>query len=129
MSAKRLRRTAQTERKILRVSPVTSRSAHPKVFWHAELPPLDAESIGEHTLEAASTRVPHTLEHEDELWHVSYEDLMAHAAERLGQEIARLGGDYAHVLDEHVESKYSGATGQSWLTGRFQYMLYRKPTQ
>ena len=96
------------------------------VFWHAELPPLDAEPIGEHTVEATSAPVPHTLEHEDELWHVSYEDLMAHAGKRLAQEIARLGGDYAHVLEEHVESKYSGATGQSWLTGRFRYMLYRK---
>ena len=98
------------------------------VFWHRDLPPLNAEPLGEHTVEASSARVPHTLEYEDELWHASYDDLMAQADKRLEQEIARLGGDFAHVLDEHVESKYSGATGQSWLTGRFRYVLYRKPS-
>jgi hypothetical protein len=35
--------------------------------------------------------------------------------------------DYAHVLDEHVESKYDGATGEGWLQGRLTYMLYRRP--
>src|SRR5579871_2571949 len=124
-SAKHFRRTAPNGRTIPRVSPVTS--VHPVVYWHAELPPLDAEPIAEHTLEATSARVPHTLEHEDELWHVSYEDLMTQASKRLEQEVARLGGNYAHVLDERVESKYSGATGESWLFGRFRYMLYRQP--
>jgi hypothetical protein len=98
------------------------------VYWHAGLPPLDAEPMGEHTVEATSTRVPHTLEYEDELWHASYENLMAQARKRIEQEITRLGGDYAHVPDERVESKYSGASGQSWLLGRFRYVLYRKPT-
>ena len=98
------------------------------VYWHADLPPFNAEPMGEHTIEATSGRVPHTLEHEDELWHRSYEDLMAQAGKRLEQEIARLRGNYAHVLDEHVESKYDGASGQSWLLGRFRYVLYRKPT-
>lgn len=83
--------------------------------------------MGEHTLEAASARVPHTLEYQDELWNRSYANLMDRAQKRLEQEIARLGGNYAHVLDEHVESKYSGATGESWLAGRFRYVLYRKP--
>jgi hypothetical protein len=92
------------------------------------LPPLDAEPIGEHTVEAASMRVPHTLAHADELWNQCYEDLMLRVGNRLEQEIARLGGSYAHVLEEHVESKYSGATGQGWLDGRFRYVLYRQAT-
>lgn len=97
------------------------------VYWHRELPPLDAEPLGEHTVEAASLRVPHTLSHADELWNRCYEDLMLQARNRLEQEIARLGGNYAHVLNEHVESKYDGATGKGWLSGRFRYVLYRQP--
>ena len=126
-SAKSFRRTAPNGRTNPRASLVTPPSAPPQVFWHGELPPLDAEPVSEHTIEATSARVPHTLEYQDELWHVSYDDLMAQAGKRLEQEIARLGGDYAHVLDEHVESKYSGASSESWLAGRFRYMLYRKP--
>ncbi len=42
------------------------------VYWHRDLPPLDAEVIGEHTLEAASSRVPGTLAHRDELWDRCY---------------------------------------------------------
>jgi len=98
------------------------------VYWHSELPPLDAEPMGEHTIEAASVRVPHTLSRADELWNRCYEDLMLKARNRLEQEIVRLEGNYAHVLEEHVESKYDGATGESWLRGLFRYVLYRKPT-
>jgi hypothetical protein len=125
-SAKRLRRAGPNDRTSLRASPVSSSAApHSPVYWHGELPPLDAEPIGEYTLEAASVRVPHTLAHADELWNSCYEDLMLQASNRLEQEIARLGGHYAHVLDEHVESKYSGATGEGWLHGRFRYVLCR----
>ena len=95
------------------------------IYWHRELPPLDAEAIGEHTVEAQCGRVPGTLAHRDELWNQCYEDLMAQVRIRLKQEIARLGGDYAHVLDESVESKHDAVTGEAWLHGFFTYMLYR----
>jgi hypothetical protein len=95
------------------------------IYWHRELPPLDAEAIGEHVIEAASGRVPGTLAHRDELWSQCYEDLMAQVRIRLEQEIARLGGDYAHVLDESVESKHDAVTGEAWLHGSLTYMLYR----
>lgn len=125
-SAERPRRAGPDDRTTPRVSPVSSPAPpHSAVYWHGELPPLDAEPIGEHTLEAASVRVPHTLAHADELWNRCYENLMLEASNRLEQEIARLGGHYAHVLDEHVESKYSGATNEGWLHGRFRYVLYR----
>jgi hypothetical protein len=45
---------------------------------------------------------------------------------RLQQEITRLGGHYAHVLDESIDSKHDDATGDKWLHGRFTYMLYRR---
>ena len=97
------------------------------IFWHRELPPLGAEAVGEHTIEATSNRVPGTLLHRDELWNQCYEQLMVCAAARLNQEIARLGGDYAHVLAESVESHHDGSTNESWLRGRYTYVLYRMP--
>jgi hypothetical protein len=94
------------------------------IYWHHELPPFGAETIGEHTLEATSSRVPGTLAHRDELWTQCYEDLMAQVRTRLNQEIIRLGGDYAHVLSESVDSRHDPVTGEAWLHGRLTYMLY-----
>ena len=42
------------------------------VYWHRELPPLSAELMAEHTLEATSSRVPGTISHRDELWDRCY---------------------------------------------------------
>ena len=95
------------------------------IYWHRELPPADAEVLDEHTVEAVSERVPGTLAHRDELWDRCYHDLMARAADRLNQEIERLGGRYAHVLDESIDSRHDDATGEAWLHGRFTYVLCR----
>ena len=97
------------------------------VFWHRELPPLQAEPIGEHTVEAVSERVPGTLAHRDEIWDQCYADLMARTHTRLDQEIARLGGDFAHVLHESIDSRRDDVRGEAWLRGRFTYVLYRLP--
>ena len=96
------------------------------VYWHRELPPADAEIMGEHTVEASSRRVSSALAHRDELWESCYEDLMAQARERLEQEVARLGGDCAHVLDESVDSRRNPVTGEAWLHGIFTYVLYKR---
>ena len=98
------------------------------VFWHRELPPLEAEPIGEHIVEAASQRVPGTLAHRDEIWDQCYADLMTQTRARLEQEIARLGGNFAHVLHESVDSRHDDVRGEAWLRGRFTYVLYRMPT-
>jgi hypothetical protein len=98
-----------------------------KVFWHRDLPPLQAEPIGEHTVEAESQRVPGTLAHRDDIWDQCYADLMSRTHARLDQEIARLGGDFAHVLHESVDSRHDDARGEAWLRGRFTYVLYRLP--
>ncbi len=95
------------------------------VFWHRELPPLHADPVGEHTLEATSSHTEGTLAHRDELWDRFYEDLMAHACTRFEQEIARLGGHYAHVLEESVDVRHDDAKGEVWLHGVFRYVLYR----
>lgn len=97
------------------------------VYWHRELPPLDAEPMGEHIVEATSARVPGTLVHRDELWNQCYEDLMTQTCIRLAQEVDRLGGHCAHVLNESVDSKHDDVTGEAWLHGRFTYMVYRRP--
>lgn len=98
-------------------------------YWHRELPPFDADAMGEHTVEATSARVPSTLVHRDELWDGCRKDLMAQANARLEQEVARLGGDYAHVRGESIDSKRDDATGEAWLHGRFTYMLYGVPVR
>lgn len=97
------------------------------VFWHRELPPLKAEPIGEHVVEAASQRVPGTLAHRDEIWDQCYADLMTQTRDRIVQEIARLDGDFAHVLHESVDSRHDDVRGEAWLRGRFTYVLYRLP--
>lgn len=101
----------------------------PRIFWHRELPPLDAVAAGEHTLEAASARVEGTLAHRDELWNRCYEDLMSRTVARLDQELTRLGGDWAHVLREEIDTRHDEVTGEAWLHGRFDYVLYRRPAQ
>lgn len=96
-----------------------------RVYWHRELPPLSADIMGEHVLEATSSRVRGTLAHRDELWDQCYRDLLDNAQERFTQEIDRLGGRYAHVLDEHIDSRHDDIAGEAWLRGRFTYVLYR----
>ena len=98
----------------------------PIVYWHRHLPPLEAEMLGEHVLEATSCRVQGTLAHRDELWDRCYRSLIANTQERFAQEVARLGGHYAHVLDESIHSRRDDVAGEAWLHGRFTYMLYRR---
>lgn len=96
------------------------------IYWHRELPPLDAEVVGEHVVEATSGRVQGTLAHRNELWERCYDELMTQTRARLAQEVARLGGHYAHVVDESIDSRHDDATGETWLHGRFTYVLYRR---
>lgn len=97
------------------------------VYWHRELPPSEADPVAEHTVEANSGRVAGTIAHRDELWDRCYRELMAAAERRLAQEVARLGGDFAHVHDEAIDPKHDDARGEAWLHGRFSYTLYRRP--
>lgn len=99
------------------------------VFWHRDLPPLDAEVLGEHTVEATSDRIQGSLTHGDELWNQCYARLMMSTGARLEQEMRRLGGNYAHVLHETIDTRRDEATGEAWLHGRFDYVLSRKPTR
>lgn len=95
------------------------------IYWHRELPPFDAEPMGEHVVEATSGHVPDTIADRDELWNQCRDELMANTRARLQEEVTRLGGRYAHVLDESIDTRHHAATGEAWLHGRFTYMLYR----
>jgi hypothetical protein len=99
------------------------------IFEHRELPPLEAELMSDHTVEAVSNRVAGTLSHRDDVWDRCYSELMTNAHTRLAQEIVRLGGHYAHIHDESIETRHDDATGEVWLHGRFSYMLYRRPAR
>ena len=96
-----------------------------EIYWHRELPPLDAQPMGEHVVEAVSTRVPDTISSRDELWTRCERELMDNTKARLREEIARLGGRCAHVLSESIETRHNAAAAEAWLHGRFTYMLYR----
>ncbi len=63
----------------------------------------------------------------DALWGRCYRSLTERAEARLAQEVARLGGSCAHVLDEQVTAKVDDATGAMWLIGVYRYVLYRHP--
>jgi hypothetical protein len=82
--------------------------------------------MAEHVLEATSSRVSGSLAYRDEPWERCYRGLMEHTNARLKQEIDRLGGHYAHVLDESIAARHDDATGEAWLHGRFTYMLYHQ---
>lgn len=98
------------------------------VYWHRDLPPLHAEPLGEHIVEADSMRVTGSLAHRGELWDRCYHDLMIRVEDRLRQEVSRLGGDYAHVLDEAIDSRHDDRSGDVWLRGRLKYLLLRRPS-
>jgi hypothetical protein len=110
-------------------SPEGRGSERPLVYWHRQLPPLEAEAVDEHVLEASSGRVQSSLAHRDDLWDQCYRELMDNAESRLRQEIERLGGHYAHVLDESIDARRDDSTCEAWLQGRFTYVLYREPRQ
>jgi hypothetical protein len=99
------------------------------VYWHSELPPLDAEPLGEHEVEANSMRVTGSITRGGELWDSCYRDLMMQLERRLEQEVHRLGGQYAHVLDEAIGSRRDNLTGEIWLRGRLTYLLLRRTEQ
>ncbi|HYU79418.1 MAG TPA: hypothetical protein VEK56_10565 [Vicinamibacterales bacterium] len=90
------------------------------------MPPLDAEPSGEHVVEADSKRVKGDLASRGPLWDQWHDDLMTRLEDCLRQEVARLGGNYAHVLEESIDSRRDDSTGEQWLHGRLNYSLQRR---
>ena len=67
-------------------------------YRHRDLPPVTAELMADYRWKRRAVAWRHH-HHRDELWQHRYDELMANVADRLRQEITRLGGDYAHVHD------------------------------
>lgn len=100
---------------------------HKFVYWHLELPPLAGDVIGDDLIEVTSGRVTGNLWRRDDAWERCYADLIERARVRLEQEGGRRGGDCVHVKDELIEPRRDEATGETWLYGRFRYVLYQLP--
>jgi hypothetical protein len=95
------------------------------VYWFRDLPPLDGEPSGEDQVEAVSTRFHGRLEHADDLWDRCRDEVLAVATTRIEQEVARLGARYARVTDEELDSRHDDAANESYLHGRFRFVVYR----
>jgi hypothetical protein len=95
------------------------------VYWHRDLPPIDAQPIGEYTVEATSEHIPGTIARRDALWDECQRGLTTEVELRLAQEVVRLGGRCAHVLDERIDTKRDPVKNETWLHGRYTYTLYR----
>lgn len=95
------------------------------IYWRRELPPLSEQIAGEHEVEAESPRVPYAYDGRQAMWSACYGPLLEEAERRIGQEVQRLDGSCAHVVDEVVTAKIDDAAGTFRLHGRFRYVLYR----
>lgn len=97
------------------------------IYWRRELPPLSECVEGEHEVTATSDRVQLDWANRDALWGRCHDSLMASARARITQEVERLHGSCAHVLDESISSRRDEATLEFWLEGRFTFVLYVHP--
>jgi len=82
------------------------------VYWRRELPPLSEQIEGEHQVEATSELVFNDFAHRTELWNRCYPSLVEQAERRIVQEVQRLGGSCAHVVDEAIKAKLDDAPGR-----------------
>jgi len=78
------------------------------VYWHRDLPPLDAELMADHTVEATSGRVAGTLSHRDKLWDRCYQELMSNVHARL---VDRTNDLYSSHATRLVGSAYDHRNG------------------
>jgi hypothetical protein len=77
------------------------------LYWRRELPPLSEQIEGEHEVTADSAKVHVSWADRDTLW--------------------SRGGSCAHIVDEAVTARRDEHTGESWLHGRFRFVLYVHP--
>ena len=89
------------------------------VYWHRELPPLDADLVAEHTVEARSSRVPGTLCTPRRTLGLVLPGAYDQHERPSVEEVSRLGGHYAHVHAEVISPKHDDAAGEAWLHGSF----------
>lgn len=100
---------------------------HGVVYWKRDLPPLSEEIEGEHEVEAESSHLHYDCGRREAMWATCYGLLQQAAEERIRQELRRLGGSCAHVVDEAVTAKTNDADAVFWLRGRFRFVMYVHP--
>jgi hypothetical protein len=98
----------------------------PIVYWHRDLPPLDAELVAEHTVEASSSRVSGTLEHREELWDQCHQELMTNTTNRLVEEVARSADNAYGARRSDQPQGMPTWRARAWMHRGFTYMLYRR---
>ena len=62
-----------------------------RIFWHADLPPLEAELVDEYRVIARSERIEYRFDRRTELWHRCVDSLRENLEHRIGQELDRMG--------------------------------------
>ena len=82
---------------------------------------------GEHTVQATSDWVGYSFAERDKLWAACHANLLSNTGERIAQEVERLGGSCAHVLEEDIAPKIDNSLDRYRLEGTFTYVLYRHP--
>lgn len=97
------------------------------VYWRRELPPMSEQLEGEHEITATSDRVRTTWSEREVSWARCHDSLAAHAQDRITQEVRRLGGTCAHVLEEVVTSRRDDATEEFWLVGTYRFTMFVHP--
>jgi hypothetical protein len=97
------------------------------IYWRRELPPLSEQVEGEHEVEADSAAIAQEVGGRQQLWGRCYPALLEVAEQRMAQEVRRLGGSCAHVVDEVITARVDDAAGTFALHGRFRYVLYVHP--
>ena len=97
------------------------------VYWRQELPPLSEMLEGEHEIETESQHVHYSVGGREAMWSACYGLLQTATEERLRQELGRLGGSCAHIVDEQVTARTDDASAMFWLRGRYRFLMYRHP--
>jgi len=97
------------------------------IYWRRELPPLSEQIEGEHEIEADSPRLHQDIGARALLWGRCYPLLLEEAERRITQEVQRLGGSCAHVVDEVITAKVDDGSAEFALHGRFRFVMYVHP--
>jgi len=98
-----------------------------RIYWHSDLPPLEDKIAGKYQVTAESDPIPLDYRHKDELRGRSEPSLALRLEDRLGQEIDRLGGHCAHILEEHITPVIDYHNNQYRLRGTYTYVLFLAP--
>ena len=97
------------------------------VYWRQDLPPLSEQLEGEHEIDAESPHVHYSFGDREAMWSQCYGLLQKRSEERVKQEVLRLGGSCAHIVEEQITTKTDDAAALSWLHGRFRFLMYTHP--